>query len=87
MIHEGERAENDPAMLEKVRHQGVYCMIDRIRAGLAKDKHYWSKLAANIRGVSEETTTGVHRLYLLAREGRHPVSGHQFQRFGDQVQV
>jgi len=71
MIHEGVRAENDPAMLEKRYDIKEYqLLIDRIKAGLAKDKHYWSKLAANIRGVSEETTTGVHRLYLLAREGR-----------------
>ena len=71
MIHEGVRAESDPAMLEKNYPIKEYqLLIDRIKAGLAKDKNYWSRLAAEIRGVSEETTTGVHRLYQLAREGR-----------------
>ncbi len=71
MIHEGVRAENEPEILEKKYDNHEYqLLIDRIKAGLAKDKQYWSKLAARIRGVSEETTTGVHRLYQLAKEGR-----------------
>ena len=71
MIHEGVRAEKDPSMLEKQYDNHEYqLLIDRIREGLNQDAQYWSKLAARIRGVSEETTTGVHRLYQLAKEGR-----------------
>ncbi len=71
MIHEGVRAESEPAMLDKTYDNHEYqLLIERIKAGIAKDSHYWSKLSRQVRGVSEETTTGVHRLYQLAKEGR-----------------
>jgi adenosylhomocysteinase len=71
MIHDGVRAESEPDMLEKKYDSHEYqLLIDRIQGGLKKDPRYWSKLASAIRGVSEETTTGVHRLYQLAKEGR-----------------
>src|SRR4249919_465493 len=38
-------------------------ILDLIRGSIAKDKHRWTRIASSIRGVSEETTTGVHRLY------------------------
>ncbi|MGW9413233.1 adenosylhomocysteinase [Arthrobacter cupressi] len=41
-----------------------------LRASLAKDPQKWTRIAAGIRGVSEETTTGVHRLYQLAEQGK-----------------
>ena len=40
-----------------------------VRATMATDPHKWTKIAEGIRGVTEETTTGVHRLYELARTG------------------
>lgn len=43
-----------------------------VRAEIAKDPKHFSKLRAKIKGVSEETTTGVHRLYEMARDGRLP---------------
>jgi len=70
LIHEGVRAESHPDMLHsnhKVREYQI--LIDRIRGGLEKNPHHWSQLAKHIRGVSEETTTGVNRLYQLARDG------------------
>jgi len=71
MIHEGVRAESEPGMLDQEYDNHEYqLLINRVKAGLKKDGHYWSKLAARIRGVSEETTTGVHRLYQLAKDGR-----------------
>lgn len=71
MIHDGVRGEREPEMLDKKYDNHEYqLLIDRIRGGLKNDPEYWSKLASRIRGVSEETTTGVHRLYQLAKEGR-----------------
>ena len=43
-----------------------------VRAEIAKDPKHFSKIRAKVKGVSEETTTGVHRLYEMAREGRLP---------------
>jgi len=44
-------------------------ILDTIRASLAASPDRWTRIAAEIRGVTEETTTGVHRLYELARTG------------------
>ncbi len=70
MIHEGVKAENDPSMLEKQYDVYEYqCIINRLKAAYEKDPKKWHKVAENIRGVSEETTTGVNRLYQLAKKG------------------
>jgi len=45
-------------------------ILDTLRAGLAADNQRWTRVAAEIRGVTEETTTGVHRLYQLAEQGQ-----------------
>ncbi|MBT8161188.1 MULTISPECIES: adenosylhomocysteinase [Arthrobacter] len=44
-------------------------ILDVLRKSLAADPKKWTRIAAGIRGVSEETTTGVHRLYQLAEQG------------------
>jgi adenosylhomocysteinase len=44
-------------------------ILDVLRRGLAADDQRWTRVAAEIRGVTEETTTGVHRLYQLAEQG------------------
>jgi len=44
-------------------------ILDTLRASLAADPERWTKVAAEIRGVTEETTTGVHRLYQFAERG------------------
>jgi adenosylhomocysteinase len=70
-IHEGVKAEDDPPLLEqtyKVREFQI--LVDRIKAGYEKDPRHWHKVGEKIMGVSEETTTGVHRLYQLGREGK-----------------
>ncbi len=70
MIHEGVKAENDPSMLEKQYDVYEYqCIINRLKAAYEKDPKKWHKVAETIRGVSEETTTGVSRLYQLAKKG------------------
>jgi len=69
-IHEGVKIENDPSLLEKSYEVHEYqCIIDRLAATYEKDPNHWHKIAENVRGVSEETTTGVHRLYQLAEKG------------------
>ncbi len=44
-------------------------ILDLIRSSIGKDKSRWTRLASSIRGVSEETTTGVHRLYQMMEAG------------------
>ena len=44
-------------------------VLDLLRSSLAEDPGRWSRIAAGVRGVSEETTTGVHRLYQMRDEG------------------
>ena len=71
MVHEGVKAENDPSLLEKTYDIKDYqTLIERIKNRYKKDPERWTKIAANIRGVSEETTTGVNRLYQLAAESK-----------------
>ena len=45
-------------------------ILDTLRRSLAADGNRWTKVASDIRGVTEETTTGVHRLYQLAEQGQ-----------------
>jgi adenosylhomocysteinase len=45
-------------------------VLDTLRASLAQDPQRWTRIAADIQGVTEETTTGVHRLYELHRDGK-----------------
>jgi adenosylhomocysteinase len=71
LLHEGVKAEKDPSILTKTHeHQEFQILIDRIRTALESDPGHWSKLSSQIRGVSEETTTGVNRLYQLANDGQ-----------------
>ena len=45
-------------------------ILDTLRRSLAEDAQRWTRVASDIRGVTEETTTGVHRLYQLAEQGQ-----------------
>ncbi len=70
LLHEGVKAEKDPSLLTKTyEHQEFQMLMQRIRSVLEKDDRHWSKISSQIRGVSEETTTGVNRLYQLAKDG------------------
>ena len=71
LIHKGVEAEDNPAMLEqKTDNKEFQCILDRLKLRLDQDPQHWHKVAARVRGVSEETTTGVHRLYQLEKEGK-----------------
>lgn len=70
-IHEGVKAEQDPSLLEKnYQVKEFQILMDRIKLGYQENPKKWTGIAGKIRGVSEETTTGVHRLYQLANEGK-----------------
>ncbi len=67
MLHKGIEAEENPAILDVMpKGEDAIQLFARLKDGLADDKQKWHKLAAKVRGVSEETTTGVHRLYQMA---------------------
>jgi len=69
-VHQGVFVEKDPSLLEKPYDSpDMQCLIDRLKISYERNPGLWTEIAAKIRGVSEETTTGVHRLYHLARTG------------------
>lgn len=71
MIHEGVKVEKDPSLLEKKYEiEEFSILMDRLKLTYLRDRQFWTKMAAKIKGVSEETTTGVHRLYQIAAEGK-----------------
>ncbi|MCA4133576.1 adenosylhomocysteinase [Arthrobacter sp. M4] len=72
LVHKGvefEAAGEVPAAADNELEE-FRIVLDRLRASLAADQKKWTRIAAGIKGVSEETTTGVHRLYQLAEQGQ-----------------
>jgi adenosylhomocysteinase len=70
LVHEGVKCEKDPALLSKQTDNKEFCcVLDRLALSVKADPQKWTKIASRIRGVSEETTTGVHRLYQMAKSG------------------
>ena len=72
LILTGAKAEQDPSILARPGNEEGEIFFATIKARLAKDPNFYSKIRANIRGVSEETTTGVMRLYQLQEKGELP---------------
>ena len=71
LVHYGLRAEQgDVAFLEKATNDEEIVFFALIKKLLVEKPGWFAKLAASIKGVSEETTTGVHRLIVMAREGK-----------------
>jgi len=69
-VHQGFKVENDPSLLDQpCDNLEFQCIMDRLAARLQSDPQHWHRIAENIKGVSEETTTGVHRLYQMMRTG------------------
>ncbi len=70
LVHQGMKVEKDPALLDKSYDNKEFQVImDRLNHSFRRDPGHWQRVAADIRGVSEETTTGVHRLYQMAQAG------------------
>ncbi len=68
----GARAETDASLIAKPTNEEEEILYAAIRARLAAQPGWYSRIQANILGVTEETTTGVHRLYLMEKDGRLP---------------
>ncbi len=70
MVHRGYQAEQDPSILDNDQNNKEMAIVNGLlKESLAESPGFWQRSVAEIRGVSEETTTGVHRLYQMQREG------------------
>jgi len=69
LLHLGARAEKDASLISKPTSEEETCLFASIKAKLATDKTWYSKRLAAVKGVTEETTTGVHRLYQMYERG------------------
>jgi adenosylhomocysteinase len=69
LMHLGKRAEKDPSVLAHPGSEEETCLFAAIRAKLAEDPTWYSRKSAQIIGVTEETTTGVHRLKEMSAKG------------------
>ncbi|MCX6665912.1 MAG: adenosylhomocysteinase [Euryarchaeota archaeon] len=68
MIHKGFEVEKKPKLLEKDYHEeseDFFELMNCLKETYTEDKTHWTKMIKEIKGVSEETTTGVHRLYQM----------------------
>ncbi len=68
----GALAETDPSVLANPENEEETAMFATIKKRLERDPGFYSKVKGNMRGVSEETTTGVHRLYEMQKKGMLP---------------
>lgn len=70
LVHKGVAAEKDPSVLNKLNKNAEEKAIAALlRTTLRERPGMWTRMAAEIKGVSEETTTGVHRLYQMFEKG------------------
>lgn len=68
----GEKAEADPSVLDNPGSEEEEALFRQIRKRIAESPGWFARIKAGIRGVSEETTTGVNRLYQLAKKNELP---------------
>ena len=69
LLHLGTRAETDASVLANPTSEEEECLFASIKETLAREPKWYSTRIAHIRGVTEETTTGVKRLYQMAKDG------------------
>ncbi|GAA0232120.1 adenosylhomocysteinase [Castellaniella daejeonensis] len=69
LLHLGARAETDASAIANPGNEEERVLFAAIKAQLARDPKWYSTRLAQIRGVTEETTTGVHRLYQMSQRG------------------
>jgi len=70
LLHLGSKAETDASVIAHPTSEEETSLFKSIKAKLATDPKWYSTRLKHIKGVSEETTTGVHRLYQMHKEGR-----------------
>lgn len=68
----GSKAEKDISVLDNPGSEEEICLFAAIKKKLAEDSDFYSRTVANIKGVTEETTTGVQRLYQMVKKGELP---------------
>jgi adenosylhomocysteinase len=69
LLHLGARAEADAKVIASPGSEEETHLFASIKAKLSRDPKWYSTRLAKVKGVTEETTTGVHRLYQMAKEG------------------
>jgi adenosylhomocysteinase len=70
LVHQGVKVEKDPGLLKNLPENKELAVVwQRLREAFARDPQKWTRFSQRLRGVSEETTTGVHRLYQMQAEG------------------
>jgi adenosylhomocysteinase len=70
LVHLGMRAEKDPSLIAKPTNEEEEVLYKAIARTNKTKPGWYAKLGASIKGVTEETTTGVHRLYTMEKEGK-----------------
>lgn len=70
LLHLGTRAEKDISVLANPSSEEEICLFNSIKDKLKTDPTWYSTRLAQIKGVTEETTTGVHRLYQMHKDGK-----------------
>jgi adenosylhomocysteinase len=70
LVHLGTQAETDPSCVSHPANEEETELFASIKRRLAKDPGFYSRIKAGIKGVTEETTTGVKRLYTMHKEGK-----------------
>jgi len=70
LVHLGMKAEKDASVIARPTSEEETSLFAAIRQKLAREPGWYSRVAKDIKGVTEETTTGVHRLYEMAKEKR-----------------
>src|SRR4029453_9999677 len=69
-VDPGTQGEADPSCISDPTNEEESALFAAIKAKLAKDPKFYSRIKAGIKGVTEETTTGVKRLYTMHKEGK-----------------
>jgi adenosylhomocysteinase len=70
LLHLGARAEKDSSVLNNPGSEEEICLFNSIKKHLATQPNWYSTRLVQIKGVTEETTTGVHRLYQMHKDGK-----------------
>ena len=69
LVHLGVKAEADRSVISHPANEEEFALFTAIAKRLSIDPHFYARIRANIKGVTEETTTGVKRLYQMHKEG------------------